>query len=74
MADTSTLVAELKQRWGTFTSQDFNAQLMKWQFAAHLVHREAVDLFDAHEAATFRTRDDKTAIDFRSLYKRLSEN
>lgn len=41
--------------------------------AIHLVHRGAVDLFDAHEAATFRTRDDKTAIDFRSLYQRLNE-
>ena len=41
--------------------------------AIHLVHRGAVDLFDAHEAATFRTADDKSAIDFKSLYKRLAE-
>jgi type II secretory ATPase GspE/PulE/Tfp pilus assembly ATPase PilB-like protein len=41
--------------------------------AIYLVHKGAVDLFDAHEAATFRTKDDKTAIDFRSLYSRLNE-
>lgn len=41
--------------------------------AIHLVHRGAVDLWDAHEAATFRTRDDKAAIDFAALYKKLSE-
>jgi len=41
--------------------------------AIHLVHQGSVDLFDAHEAATFRTRDDKTAIDFTSLYRRLGE-
>jgi type II secretory ATPase GspE/PulE/Tfp pilus assembly ATPase PilB-like protein len=41
--------------------------------AIHLVHKGDVDLFHAHEAATFRTRDDKTAIDFKALYARLNE-
>lgn len=41
--------------------------------AIHLVHKGVVDLFDAHEAATFRTRDDKTAINFTALYERLNQ-
>jgi general secretion pathway protein E len=41
--------------------------------AIHLMHAGRVDLFDAHESATFRTKEDKTAIDFRALYARLNE-
>jgi len=34
MADASTIVEELKQKWSAFASQDFETQFMKWQFGA----------------------------------------
>jgi hypothetical protein len=34
MTDASTMVADLKQKWGAFAAQDFETQFMKWQFGA----------------------------------------